>query len=165
MRRFARSFLALSVLGLAVMSGGAAEAAATEKVKVCYRAHVAGKGWMEWNCDGQFAGTVGENRAIEAMEIQVWGRGYFCANAHIRNVGWETPHGECVASGQVKRVGTVGQAQPMEAVSVTLSYGSLEGIGQVQDIGWIGPFRGTRVEVGTTGKGKNLELVTLKIIG
>ncbi|WP_141746889.1 hypothetical protein [Streptomyces agglomeratus] len=164
-RRLTRSFLAFcSVLGLVVLSGGVAEAA-TEEVKVCYRAHVAGKGWMEWNCNGQFAGTVGENRAIEAMDIQVWGRGYFCADAHIRNVGWQAPYGDCVASGQVKRVGTVGQALPMEAVRITLSYGSLEGIGHVQDIGWIGPFRGDHITVGTTGQGKNLELVTLKVIG
>ncbi|MCX4546721.1 hypothetical protein [Streptomyces sp. NBC_01565] len=165
MRRAVRLFLAFcSVLGLVAVSGGVAEAA-PEAGKVCYRAHVAGKGWMEWNCDGQFAGTVGENRAIEALDIQIWGRGYFCADAHIRNVGWQDPMGKCMPSGQVKRVGTVGQALPMEAVRINLSYGSLEAVAQVQDRGWIGPWRGDYITVGTTGEAKNLELITLKLIG
>ncbi|MER6390631.1 hypothetical protein ABT236_19475 [Streptomyces sp. NPDC001523] len=51
------------------MSGGLAQGVPAG-TKICHRSHVSGNKWMEWNRDGQFSGTVGENRAIEADRQQ-----------------------------------------------------------------------------------------------
>lgn len=40
---------------------------------ICYRAYLAGKGWTSPECDGDMAGTVGQNRAIKALNIAVYG--------------------------------------------------------------------------------------------
>ena len=40
---------------------------------ICYRAFVTGKGWTEAVCDGETAGTVGEDKPIRALNIAVSG--------------------------------------------------------------------------------------------
>ena len=46
------------------------------KIKFRYRVHVQNIGWMPWVNDGEVAGTVGQSRRIEAVEIRVM-------NAHL----------------------------------------------------------------------------------
>ena len=41
------------------------------KASVVYRAHVADKGWLPEVHDGQTAGTTGEARRMEAVEIRL----------------------------------------------------------------------------------------------
>lgn len=37
----------------------------------CYEAHVQNLGWQGQRCDGQIAGTTGQNRQIEAITIDM----------------------------------------------------------------------------------------------
>lgn len=58
-----------------------------------YRAHVADKGWLDWVSNGEMAGTTGEARRVEAIEvklveksqsprIELWcGAGFACGRA------------------------------------------------------------------------------------
>ena len=39
--------------------------------KIKYRVHVQDYGWMDWKQNGELAGTTGENKRIEAIEIKV----------------------------------------------------------------------------------------------
>lgn len=43
----------------------------SSKYSIVYRVHVAGKGWLNWVKDGDVAGTVGEGKAIQAIEIHM----------------------------------------------------------------------------------------------
>ena len=45
-----------------------------EKYSVVYRVHASGIGWMDWVRDGEMAGTTGEHREIEAIQIQLQSR-------------------------------------------------------------------------------------------
>ncbi|MEU4352909.1 hypothetical protein [Streptomyces sp. NPDC023838] len=164
MKNLWRSLLmACSVLA-AGLAGPATAQAATEEVKICYRAHLANYGWQKWKCNGEFAGTAGENRAVEAAEVQIWGKGTFSASAHVRNEGSQIP--QFAASGEVIRVGTVGKALPMESLTVSLGQfnGTLEGYAHIQNLGWVGPYQGYAVEVGTRGQVLQLEGFSLKIL-
>ncbi|MFI6449386.1 hypothetical protein [Kitasatospora sp. NPDC050543] len=138
--------------------------AAPAATKICYRSHLAGTGWQGWKCDGQFSGTAGENRAIEAVEIQIWGKGTWSASAHVRNESWQIP--QYAGDGELIRVGTTGKALPMEMLSVGVGQfgGTLEGYAHVQNLGWMDPVRGYGIEIGTQGQALQLEAFTLKIL-
>ncbi|MEU0404940.1 hypothetical protein ABZ318_32960 [Streptomyces sp. NPDC006197] len=162
MQRTIRLLLAFcSVLGLGLVTGGVAQAAEAGE-KVCYRAHIANVGWTQgWKCDGGQAGYTGQNTPIEALEIQIWGLGTFCADAHLRDFGDQAP--QCASDGQVIRVGTTGEARPMEQVSIRPSYLGLWGRAHVQNVGWEKPDSGSEIEIGEAGKALNLEAVELWI--
>ncbi len=52
---------------------------------ICYRAFVAGKGWTEPECDGDMAGTVGENRPLTALNVAVSGVSGTAGAAFVHN--------------------------------------------------------------------------------
>lgn len=158
-----RLFLAFcSVLGLVVVTGGVAQAAEPGE-KVCYRAHIANVGWTQgWKCDGEQAGLTGVSAPIEALEIQVWGLGSFCAKAHLRNTGDEFD--ECVGSGQVIRVGDEGKSIRIEQVSVRPDHPGLHGRAHVQNKGWLDPDAGYEILLGTKSEALNLEAVEMWIV-
>ncbi|MDX3521294.1 hypothetical protein [Streptomyces scabiei] len=127
---------------------------------VCYRAHVAGLGWQAVVCNGGTAGTEGQSRAMEALEVAVGGAGEFCVNAHLRNIGWQA-EAYCANDGGTVRVGTVGQARPMEAVMIGVSSGAVKGRAHVQNIGWLAPQDDAVITLGTTAQTRNLEAVRI----
>ena len=57
------------------------------KTPLWYQAHVSGKGWMD-AVNGGTAGTVGQNRALEAIKIDMRKLDFkIKARAHIQNIG------------------------------------------------------------------------------
>ena len=81
-----------------------------------YRVHVADYGWMPWVKNGETAGTMGEARRIEAIEIKVES-----SNA----IGVEyTGHGQDYAWQKSKRdgqlAGTTGQWRRLEGIKINL---------------------------------------------
>ncbi|MEV7284077.1 hypothetical protein AB0O01_05835 [Streptomyces sp. NPDC093252] len=52
---------------------------------ICYRAFVSGQGWQKPVCDGTLAGTTGQNKAIKALNIAVYGVSGSAANAFLHN--------------------------------------------------------------------------------
>jgi hypothetical protein len=52
---------------------------------ICYRAYVSRQGWQKPVCDGTVAGTTGQNKAIKALNIAVYGGGGASANAALYN--------------------------------------------------------------------------------
>ncbi|WP_424215729.1 hypothetical protein ACN20G_26575 (plasmid) [Streptomyces sp. BI20] len=129
---------------------------------ICYKVHVQDYGTLDWVCGGNTAGSVGHNKAIEKVWITMRDNGEFCAQAHIRNVGWQNQ--DCESAGGYVEVGTVGAALPMEALSVWTRNGGgmLSGQAHVQDHGWLPRTAwGYGSQFGTTGQGKNLEAIRL----
>jgi hypothetical protein len=84
------------------------------------RAHVAGKGWLEWKREGEIVGTIGDRLALEAIQfrnkpntpaefsVHVLGR------AHVSFEGWQ-PLGSGMAPGFL---GTVGKSHAVEAIQL-----------------------------------------------
>lgn len=55
-----------------------------------YRAHVQNHGWQGWNQNGTIAGTTGQNKAIEAIQIKLEGMDKYTIEyqVHIQDYGW-----------------------------------------------------------------------------
>ncbi|MFB9509839.1 hydrolase [Streptomyces aurantiacus] len=54
---------------------------------ICYRAFVSGKGWTDAACDGQTAGTVGQETPLKAVNIAVSGTKGTTSRAYVPNPG------------------------------------------------------------------------------
>ncbi|MFI5802066.1 polysaccharide deacetylase [Streptomyces sp. NPDC051561] len=134
------------------------QSAAAARV-VCYRAHVADHGWLGTTCDGNWAGSFGLNKAMESLEVAVGGVGRVCVRAHLRNYGWE--NFSCANDYVNVRVGTVGQARPMEAVEIAVSSGRVTAQAHVQNVGTMAARNDGVVTVGTEGRALNLEAIAL----
>ena len=52
-----------------------------------YRVHLADIGWTDWFQGGEIAGTVGENRRLEAIEF-LCGK-VIAAEGHVQDIGWQ----------------------------------------------------------------------------
>ncbi|MDO4796878.1 MAG: InlB B-repeat-containing protein [Coriobacteriales bacterium] len=140
-----------------------------------YRAHVQNHGWMDWQKDGKKAGTTGESRRMEAMQMRldtetaknfsVW---YRVHSQHLDWMGW-AKDGE--------PAGTVNQSKRVEAYEVQIlpkgqtpaDYDANKsafrtaatGKGHVQGTGWMSELPAALL--GTTGQSKRLEAFTLTL--
>lgn len=81
-----------------------------------YRAHVQGIGWQDWKKNGEVAGTLGESKRVEAIQVKLSGE---VANeydvyyhTHIQNYGWLN----WVKNGESS--GSEGQGLRMEAFEI-----------------------------------------------
>lgn len=129
---------------------------------VKYRTHVAFTGWQDKEFkDGEVAGTLGESKAIEAIEINLdsydgIGVTY---QAHVQDIGWQDP----VVNGQI--AGTVGASKRIEAIIIDLfgekkdQYDIIYRC-HVQDLGWLNWTKNGQVS-GTVGGGKRLEAIQI----
>lgn len=157
------AFMAFSVTALMFMGVAPAQAVIPQ---ICIAAHVSGKGDQPDVCNTYaselYAGTVGENRAIEGMWVSFKNFGDFCVEAHIRNVGWA---GEsCASSGSWAWIGTRGQNLPMEAMRVKSKQGYVTmGKAHVQGKGWDRSWNESRYFwIGSEGEGRALEAVVVR---
>ena len=80
-------------------------------INIQYRVHMAGKGWSDWVPNGCMAGTIGESRAIEAIEIQS-SKNVIVGQAYVENIGYIGYQNE--VRGTQITIGTTGQALRIE---------------------------------------------------
>ena len=134
-----------------------AEDPATDDAPVLsYAAHVSYVGWMAPVTDGMQAGTTGQARSIEALELALaWPghEGAVEASAHVQDIGWMD-----WASGMV---GTTGQGRHMEAVCLRLTGELAERYDvwyrvHAANVGWLG-WASNGETAGTTGLGWGIE--------
>jgi uncharacterized protein YjdB len=124
---------------------------------VTYRAHVEQIGWQPWVVNGATAGTTGQNRRMEAIQIKLFGMPPTMGikyRAHVEQIGWQP----WVANGAT--AGTIGQARRIEAIQIELT-GAPAGCGvtyrvHAEDIGWL-PFVSNGLIAGTTSQSRRLE--------
>lgn len=125
-----------------------------------YQAHVSGKGWMD-AVNGGTAGTVGQNRALEAIKIDMRKLNFkIKARAHIQNIGLKD-------FGYIKHdtvIGTTGKGLHLEAIELIaegLNGKKLQTRVHIQDIGWT---RWTSGMIGTIGMNKKIEAIELRLV-
>lgn len=71
------------------------------------------KGWSDWAKNGETAGTTGESRRIEAIEIK--SNKNLVAQEHIQDVGWMP-----ISKGKEIRIGTEGKSLRLEAFKIEI---------------------------------------------
>lgn len=132
----------------------------TQATPLWYRAHVYGKGWLD-AVNGGTAGTTGENRALEAIKIDMRKLDFkIKARAHIQNIGLKD-------FGYIKHdtvVGTTGKNLQMEAIELIpegLKGEKLQVRVHIQDIGWT---RWASGMIGTIGMNKKIEAIELRLV-
>lgn len=130
------------------------------KTPLWYQGHVSGKGWMD-AVNGGTAGTVGQNRALEAIKIDMRKLDFkIKARAHIQNIGLKD-------FGYIKHntvIGTTGKGLQMEAIELItegLKGKKLQIRVHIQDIGWT---RWTSGMIGTVGMNKKIEAIELRLV-
>ena len=145
-----------------------------------YRTHVQDIGWMNWVESNEMSGTSGQSKRLEAIQIRLTGEAanqfdvYYCV--HAENMGWMgwAKNGESS--------GTAGFGYRLESIRIKLvpkgdsapgsvkqpfydvSCSKPDVIYQthVQDIGWQDSVSDGALS-GTTGKGKRLESIRIKL--
>lgn len=130
------------------------------KTPLWYQAHVSGKGWMD-AVNGDIAGTVGQNRALEAIKIDMRKLNFkIKARAHIQNIGLKD-------FGYIKHdtvIGTTGKGLHLEAIELIaegLKGKKLQTRVHIQDIGWT---RWTSGMIGTVGMNKKIEAIEIRLV-
>lgn len=130
------------------------------KTPLWYQAHVSGKGWMD-AVNGGIAGTVGQNRALEAIKIDMRKLNFkIKARAHIQNIGLKDF--DYIKHDTV--IGTTGKGLQMEAIELIaegLNGKKLQTRVHIQDIGWT---RWTAGMIGTIGMNKKIEAIEIRLV-
>ena len=147
---------------------------------ISYAAHVQNVGWQSEKKNGSFAGTTGKSLQMEAVWIKTTAQGYnVWYRVHVADNGWLgwAKNGE--------KAGSEGLTKRMEAMEIIVlpegetpsGYNSsvaaflqkvITYTAHVQNIGDMSGYKlslGNTVTVGTTGQGKQLEGVSIKLNG
>ncbi len=144
--------------------------------EVSYRTHVEKIGWQDYVGSNAISGTTGQAKRIEAIEIKLTGeladKYDIYYRVHCATYGWL----DWAKNGA--SAGTTGFAKRMEAIEIKLVEKDGEAPGpteqpfiepllnyrtHVQTIGWQGYVNDGSIS-GTTGQGKRLEAIELKLI-
>ena len=132
---------------------------------VTYRAHVQTYGWQNWKGDGERAGTEGEAKRLEGIELKVSDpevSGGITYQAHVQTYGWQN----WVSDGEM--AGTEGAYKRLEAIRIKLM-GEMEQKYDVyyrvhtQTYGWLDWAKNGEA-AGTEGLGKRLEGLEVKLV-
>ena len=118
-----------------------------------YRVHAQDKGWFPWVSDGACAGTTGEARRLEAIQIKSEAAN-LTYQVHVQNKGDMPPVGE----GQT--AGTTGQSLRMEAIKIDCNKPITYRV-HVQNKGWM-PWVKNGQWAGTKGQGLRMEAIEIK---
>ena len=129
------------------------------------KANCSGLGWQASVGNGGVAGTVGQNRAMEAMQLSLSDSsmsGGISYSAHVSNIGWQS----AVADGATS--GTVGQGQQIQAVKINLTgdvsnYFDVWYRVHVSNYGWLG-WTKNGSPAGTTKLAIPVQALQVKIV-
>ena len=119
-----------------------------------YRVHIENIGWQDWKYNGETAGTTGESKRVEALEIDAPYDVY--AKAHIENVGW-------VDYGKVNKdivIGTTGESKRLECLCLKAK---LEYRVHIQNVGWSTWTDADGIcTLGSVGQGLRIEAIEMR---
>jgi hypothetical protein len=105
---------------------------------ICYRAYVVGVGWQLPVCDGAVAGTTGQNRGIEALDIAVSGVRGTAANGMMQKTDWQTSVWPSAPDQVDLVIGVPGGSQAMRGFAINVGSGTVCQNAHVQNEGWHG---------------------------
>ena len=137
--------------------------AARAAASVSYRAYCQNDGWKSWSAGSATAGTIGENKRLEALQIKMSGDTNLGVKyqVHVQNNGWMSwVNGSGTA-------GTTGQSLRVEAVRVLLtgaSAGSYDIYYRIycESYGWLDWAKNGQA-AGTVNLGKRMEAFQVRI--
>ncbi len=145
-----------------------------------YRAHVQDIGWQNWVSEGKTAGTTGQSKRLEAVQIRLTGElakqydvYYRVHSANIGDLGWakngETAgsieYRKAVESVYIKVVKKGSQDAPTQSGRTYLdaaNIGKLSNTVSVSGKGWQSAV-GNKQTAGTTGQSRQIEALKLSI--
>ena len=141
-----------------------------------YRVHSQTYGWFGWAKDGEPAGTAGQSKRVEALEVRVLPKGdepagyeagkasfvgAATADVHVQRTGW-------TGAKSALEFGTTGEARRLEAMKLTLpnqpEAGGIAYQVHEQRKGWTDQ-RADGDLAGSTGESRRLEAVRINLIG
>ncbi len=168
-KKVGATLLAAAIMaGTAVipMSNAAVEAAAKEanKPSIQYRVQVQDHAWMSWVNEGEMAGTVGESRRMETLQVRMIN----CEGVSLKYYAHIQDLGDCYFTDKDEYVGTVAQSKRVEAIAITSEGLKEKGYQlqyrvQVQDYGWM-PWVNDGEMAGTRYESKRLETIEIKVV-
>lgn len=148
---------------LTILSGTSISAYATSSPTIWYCAHVADLGWMSTVTNGATAGTTGQSKRMEAIQVDLSGvSGGVTYRAHVADLGWLN----WVTNRQT--AGTTGQSRRMEAVQIKLTgdaanYYDIVYRAHVANLGWLDWVKNGQT-AGTTGQSRRIEAIQIKLV-
>lgn len=133
--------------------------------RVSYQVHTQGHSWGDWVHDGAIAGTIQDDRRVEAIRIKLGteiapGIG-ITYQAHVEEIGWH----EWVSDGE--DAGITGREKRMEAIRIKLT-NAPKGYeifyqSYVQGHGWM-DWVSDGEDAGTTGEERRMEAVRILVV-
>ena len=134
-----------------------------EELSVEYRAHVQDFGWQNYVTADVEAGTTGQNKKIEALNIKLVNNTSDIKikyNSYIEGIGWQGT----VENGE--QTGTTGQNLKMEVIRIWLEGTDEYSIAyqtHIQDLGWQDWVYDGEIS-GNLGDDKKIEAIKIKIV-
>lgn len=121
---------------------------------IVYSVHQKDSGWTDWVLPGNWAGTKGISKQLEAFKIK---RAKLYIQGHVQGKGWC----DWVADGSV--CGSTGSSKRLEAFRINPLGKEISAKAHIQDEGWTdyGTITADTV-IGTTNESKRLECICLK---
>lgn len=146
-----------------------------EQAGIRYRVHGQSYGWQDWKTDGEIAGTTGQEKRIEAIQIELTGKYakqydiYY--RVHLQSYGWM----DWAKNGE--KAGSLGYAKRLEALEICLVQKNGEAPGESTDhyrypkisyqahsqsYGWRTETFDNSI-AGVTGQSKRLEALKIRL--
>lgn len=138
-----------------VKTGGTVQVRKDETGEVNYSTHIRGYGWMNQRCDGDMAGTTGQNRRIEAFKLWLKKGTIKRVTVHVKGDGDKTynnPTKDTV-------IGTTGQKKRIEAINIETDIPLRYRVHQ-KAYGWSG-WKNKGEFAGVKGKSKQIEAMEI----
>ena len=132
---------------------------------VYYRTHVQIIGWQNWKSNGQMAGTTGQSKRLEGIELYLTNKQYEGSiqyRTHVQNYGWM----DYVNEGNMS--GTTAQSKRLEAIQIHLT-GEMANQYDIyyrvhaQNVGWM-DWAKNGEKAGTAGFSYRLEGIEVKLV-
>ena len=131
---------------------------------VQYKVHGQDYDWQEWKKDGEMAGTTGQNKRVEALELKLVNNNIENLNIKYQVHGQDYDWQNWKTDGEM--AGTTGQSLRIEAIKIELEnpqdYSIMYRV-HIQDIGWQDWKKDGEI-AGTTGRSLRIEAIEVKIV-
>ncbi len=130
-----------------------------------YNTHVQTYGWQGYKFDGETAGTSGESKRLEGIQLKLVDQPYEGSlqyRTHVQTYGWQ----DWTTDGETS--GTTGEAKRLEAIQIELTGEMAEHFDvyyrvHSQTYGWLGWAKNGE-PAGTEGYAKRLEAIEVLLI-
>jgi uncharacterized protein YjdB len=130
---------------------------------IFYKIHAQDIGWQDYVSNGEVAGTSGQSKRIEGIQIKLENAvGGIEYSTHVQDIGWMDYVSDDAVSG------TSGQSKRCEAIKIRLTGAAADAYdvyysAYVQDTGWLGWAKNGEA-AGTEGLSYRLEAIKIVII-